>query len=184
MLELKEELVKKRNHHNKDLKFLKKTCLERYGTENVLSKGSPFYEKRNQTVKEKYGVDNIFQLEETKEKIKNAIFKRFGSDKEFYNYKSELFFKKYGVPNPWKLTSVQEKSIQTKIKKYGSINCRNIHTLSSIHKKVSDFLTSINVEHKNEDTKLIRYVDNSGKKHYSVPDIHLLGKYSNIIIEV
>lgn len=49
----------------------KKTCLERYGVENVLSKESPFFEKRNKTVFERYGVQNIFQLKDIIEKIQN-----------------------------------------------------------------------------------------------------------------
>lgn len=162
----------------------KKTCLKKYGTINVLSKGTKAYEKRNQTVKERYGVDNVFQAEETKEKIKNAIFKHFGDYQGFYDYMKEKFLKKYGVENPWKLDSVQQKCMETKLKNYGSVNCSNIHMNSSIHRKVSEFLSSLNIQHENENTKLIRYYDDSGKLHWPVPDIHLLGQFSNIIIEV
>jgi G:T-mismatch repair DNA endonuclease (very short patch repair protein) len=42
----------------------KETCLEKYGTTNALSKGTPVYEKRNNSVKEKYGVSNVFQIPE------------------------------------------------------------------------------------------------------------------------
>lgn len=51
-------------------------------TNNNLAKGTPGYIKRNQTVREKYGVSNVFQLDEIKEKSKQTMLE------------------KYGVPNP------------------------------------------------------------------------------------
>jgi hypothetical protein len=40
----------------------KETCLKKYGDINVLGKKSYVYNIRNETVKEKYGVDNVFQI--------------------------------------------------------------------------------------------------------------------------
>lgn len=40
---------------------IEKTNVERFGTINPLSKESPIYEKRNETVRQKYGVENVFQ---------------------------------------------------------------------------------------------------------------------------
>lgn len=57
----------------------KKTCIDKYGTENSLSKGTESYKKRNETVKKKYGVDNIFQLEEVKNKINQTMLETYGS---------------------------------------------------------------------------------------------------------
>lgn len=54
------------------------TCLEKYGDVNVLGKKSPLFLKKNETVKEKYGVENVFQLEEIKEKSNNTMLKKFG----------------------------------------------------------------------------------------------------------
>lgn len=48
-----------------------KTNIERYGAKNVLSKGTEKYHKKNKTVREKYGVDNVFQIPEIIEKIKS-----------------------------------------------------------------------------------------------------------------
>lgn len=166
------------------LNAFKKTCLEKYGAENVLSKGTSVYEKRNQTVKEKYGVDNVFQLDDVKEKIKSSIFEHYGDYQGFYDYMKEKFLKKYGVENPWQIDYVQKKCMETKLENYGSVNCSNTHMNSSIHRKVSEFLSSLNIQHENENTKLIRYYDDAGKLHWPVPDIHLLGQFSNIIIEV
>lgn len=69
----------------------KLTCIDRYGVENVLCKGTKFYNKRNQIVKSKYGVENIFQAEFVKERIRKTM-KESGvwidyQDDKFENYK-------------------------------------------------------------------------------------------------
>lgn len=56
----------------------RKTCIEKFGTENCLSKNSLGYEKRNETVKVKYNVENVFQLEDTKEKSKKTLNEKYG----------------------------------------------------------------------------------------------------------
>src|SRR3990167_5039290 len=56
----------------------KKTCLEKYGSENCLSKGTFPYIKRNKSVREKYGVDNVFQTDFVKEKSKTSMFEKYG----------------------------------------------------------------------------------------------------------
>lgn len=40
----------------------KNTCLKKFGATNCLSKGTIPYLKRNKTVQDKYGVENVFQL--------------------------------------------------------------------------------------------------------------------------
>lgn len=54
------------------------TNVDRYGDVNVLGKNSPIYEKRNNTVKQKYGVDNVFQLENVKKQITNTNLAKYG----------------------------------------------------------------------------------------------------------
>lgn len=56
----------------------KQTCLEKYGDTNVLGKNSPIYEKRNKTVLEKYGVNNVFQNDSIKDIIKKTMIDRYG----------------------------------------------------------------------------------------------------------
>lgn len=56
----------------------KKTCLNKYGAENCLSKNTTAYKRRNKTVKKKYGVVNVFQLEDVKQKSRNTLFERYG----------------------------------------------------------------------------------------------------------
>lgn len=54
------------------------TNIERFGAINPLSRGTKAFEKRNNTVKEKYGVDNVFQVKEVKKKIVESTFEHFG----------------------------------------------------------------------------------------------------------
>lgn len=54
------------------------TNVSRYGAENVLGKNTSKYHKRNATVKAKYGVDNVFQLESIKEKAKETMLANYG----------------------------------------------------------------------------------------------------------
>lgn len=53
---------------------IRKTCLKKYGTSNVLSKNAPGYKKKNQTVKNKYDVENVFQIKEVIDKIQNDSY--------------------------------------------------------------------------------------------------------------
>jgi G:T-mismatch repair DNA endonuclease (very short patch repair protein) len=56
----------------------KETCIDKYGGENALSKNTISYKKRNRTVKNKYGVANVFQLDSVKNKSKETLFKKYG----------------------------------------------------------------------------------------------------------
>lgn len=59
-------------------KRYEKTCIKKYGAKNSLSKGTTAFNKRNKTIKLKYGVNNVFQLQEVKEKSKNTLKKKYG----------------------------------------------------------------------------------------------------------
>ena len=56
----------------------KETCDTRYGMEHPMSKNSRFYKKRNKTVKNRYNIANVFQLESTKEKSKETLMTKYG----------------------------------------------------------------------------------------------------------
>ena len=90
--------------------------------------------KRKNTMQERYGVDNIFQTKEFKEKSKEIIQKKYGVDNvsqsdEIKEKKINTFLNKYGVK--WGLSSniVKEKSKETLNEKY---NVNNISKLDSI----------------------------------------------------
>jgi len=89
----------KQSHYMNGYKVrIEKTNLKKYGAINPLSKGTVSYEKRNKTVKEKYGVDNVFQHSVVKEKIRSSgAFKSLFPN---YNISAipiiEEYGKKYG----------------------------------------------------------------------------------------
>lgn len=97
------------------------------------------YQKFKKTCLDKYGVENISQLEETKEKKKNTFIKHYGVDNvrksdEFKNWLNLYMLEKYGkrsVPNingnmdvfGWRKLSQEEKEkrkiqINQKLKEY------------------------------------------------------------------
>jgi len=54
------------------------TNIKRYGAENVLTKGTEKYTKRNNTVMSKYGVNNVFELQSVKDKSKITMVEKYG----------------------------------------------------------------------------------------------------------
>lgn len=94
---------------------IEKTNLKKYGAINPLSKDTISFEKKNKTVKEKYGVDNVFQHPEVKEKIKNSNIDRYGaithlSKKSIlYNKYLKTIFEKYGTDNVAKNNLIRKK---------------------------------------------------------------------------
>lgn len=58
---------------------IKKSIKEKYGVENI-SQIESVKQKRKQTFIDKYNVENSFQLKETKEKIKKSIHEKYGVD--------------------------------------------------------------------------------------------------------
>lgn len=80
----------------------RKTNLERYGDINVLGKNSPIYQKKIQTVLEKYGVTNVRKAPEVKDIIKNTCLER------------------YGVTNGGASQQAIEKIAKTKFERYGN----------------------------------------------------------------
>jgi len=72
----------------------KKTNLERYGVEGTLSKGTKFYKEKNKTIKEKYGVKNIFQDKNIVKKIKEKkeFTKKFGIDNKVFRTRKGMKF--------------------------------------------------------------------------------------------
>ena len=73
---------------------------------------------------EKYGVDNVFQLYEVKNKIKTTMLNKYGSDNirktQYYiehAYKTNI--ERYGCYNPFGNKDVQNKIYKTNIERYG-----------------------------------------------------------------
>ena len=80
--------------------------------------------KRKKTVLEKYGVDNIAKLEETKLKQEKTNLKKWGYKSSFQNeYVREKWKKnikdKFGVEHVFQLKSIKDKSRKTSLEKWG-----------------------------------------------------------------
>jgi hypothetical protein len=81
-------------------------------------------EKVKKTVKEKYGVENVFQLNEIKEKSKKTLQKKYGVDHSTQSKKIRERIKlnnlkKYGVEYPQMLPEIKQKQKETLLKNYG-----------------------------------------------------------------
>ena len=77
----------------------KKTCVEKYGSENV-AKSEYFKKKYKSVMNEKYGVDNYFQLTEN---MKNH------------------YLNKLGATNPQANTEIKNKTLETVKLRYGEM---------------------------------------------------------------
>ena len=124
------------------------------------------------TVNERYGVDNVSQ---------SIIIK---------NKKEETCFKEYGVINPFQIFEVKEKSKKTMLEKYGVENAGNIPNIernngriSKIHRKVSDYLTILNIDHDNEIGIIFKKYNELLKRFYS-PVVDIFIEEKNVVIEI
>jgi hypothetical protein len=110
-----------------------KTVIKKYGgTGNILSKGSSAYEKRNETVKERYGVENVFQIETVKEKIfdDEHYIKNYGlTRRELLAEKGSLIWSSYSEQERAERIKVsKEKFEKTIFEKYG-LSRREFHKI-------------------------------------------------------
>lgn len=101
----------------------KEILLKRYGVENV-SQLKDVKEKKKQKSIEKYGVENISQSQEIKKKKEQKSLEKFGVhcvlQSESIKCKSkEKILEKYGVDNVGKVKEIREKTKRTMLKKYG-----------------------------------------------------------------
>jgi len=101
---------------------------------------------RKQSTLEKYGVENVAQLEDTKAKSKKTCLEKYGTEsplqnKDIKKKAEDTLEKNYGVRVPSKNKEIQRKIKQTNIKRYGF---ENVHQNEEVKKK-------------SEETILLRY---------------------------
>ncbi len=80
--------------------------------------------KRQLVLQKKYGVDNVFQLEKIKEKIKETNLELYGvenpqQNKDIKKKTEDTNLEKYGVKNPFQSEIIKEKIKETNLEKYG-----------------------------------------------------------------
>lgn len=102
---------------------IEKTNLKKYGAINPLSTGTVIFHKRNKTVKEKYGVDNIFQHRDVKEKIKNTNIDKYGAhtpickNSSLHTNYMKTIYERYGTNNASKSDIIRKKQRLITLKK-------------------------------------------------------------------
>ena len=151
--------------------------------------------QRKDTLLEKYGVENTYQLDSSIKKSKQTKLERYG-DENYNNCKKhtetlysiygvtspalldkskESLMIHYGVSSPMKSKEIKNKVKDTMMKRYGVpyyfLSNRNGHTISKINKNFSNLLNNSNIEN-----ELEFVID---RKSY---DLHILN--SNILIEI
>ena len=102
--------------------YIKNTHNEKY--ELYCSKKECTNIKRKLIINEKYGVDNVFQIESTKSKIKETNNEKYGVDnpqqnKEIKERTKQTNIKKYGYENVFQNEKIKEKIRKTNLDRYG-----------------------------------------------------------------
>ena len=102
----------------------KKTCLDKYGVDNV-SKSVEIIEKIKETNQLKYGVDWSWMNDTVKEKIKQTYIELYGTEiasqnEDIKNKVKKTFRKNYGVDNIFQHKETMDKVYEENIKKYGT----------------------------------------------------------------
>jgi hypothetical protein len=119
---------------------VRKTCLEKYGTEMPMNKKDliekrkakfndeefkkQWVEKHRQTSLERYGVEHPMRLDETKEKQKKTMQEKYGVDhplqsEEIKKKTRKTNMERYGVENVAQAPEVRVKMAQTTLQRYG-----------------------------------------------------------------
>lgn len=152
------------------------TNREKYGSENPLSKGTVAYNKRNETVKKIYGVNNVFQNDTIKAKI------------------SKTNLEKYGSENPFSSDTIKAKILETNLSKYGVRSFSQTSDFAKYHK--SSYLYDgikfdsswelifyiYQIDHNNTISRCDKKLEYEykGEKHFYFPDFDVNGKLYEI----
>lgn len=136
-------------------RFCSKECRETYQKrpENI--------EKRmkatREAVKEKYGVDNTFQVKEVQDKVKNTFNKKYGGSPMNSEEVVEKIKSNYKNKSELEKKHIVEKRNKTKLERYGNENYNNIDKIKESNSKLDKDL----INEKRRKTNLERHgVDN------------------------
>jgi len=147
--------------------------------------------KLKENNQKKYGIDNVFQLKEVKEKSKLSILKKYGVEnpsqsEEIKQKKEETCFNHFGVRNPQQNDAIYEKTNRYRWKNY-TMPSGNVVKVQGYENFALDLLLKIY----NESELVIKRCDipkvwykkpNSNKLHQYTTDIFIPSE--NTFIEV
>jgi hypothetical protein len=148
--------------------------------------------KCNEAIKEKFGVANVFQLEEVKNKSKKKKLEKYGDEnynngskavitkRELYGddyytnmleaQKVKTFIKKYGVDHPLKLDEFKDKQKATVQEKYGVDNVSQNEEVKS--KRTDTILERYGVENASQSEEIKQKKKDTSMENFGV-DHHL-----------
>ena len=158
-----------------------KTCIELYGSKNA-SSNEEVKEIRKDSIRSKYGCDNVFQLDSSKSKSKETCLEKYGT--EFFTQSEEGkkrvkegFEKKYGfdhfMKNPEKFEEFMKNNL--KIKKFEN---SNIYYQGTYEK---DFLDKYSIKINISNGISLNYLLEN-ESHRYMPDFYI--PELNLIVEV
>jgi hypothetical protein len=158
-----------------------------------------------EAVKDKFGVDNVFQLESVKDKSKETKLEKYGDEnycnreqqnKTLYekygvNYFNELnsklankFTEKYGVSHPLKLKEFRDKLKETAIEKYGVENVSQNENVKNKKNEtikerfgVDNISQNLEIKKKKKATSLKNFGVEHHLKDYGMFQKHLKAQY-------
>lgn len=154
------DLIRSRKENNKD----------------CCNKSECKVKKHNETVLNKYGVNNVMEIKETKDKIKHTCLEKYGEESHLKNktIKDKIrntCIEKYGCDNPMKNMDVKNKTYNTNIYKYGVKSpLQNIDIFKKMENTnidkygVKNVFQDISVKEKSKQTMISKY----GKPYYSM----------------
>ena len=138
--------------------------------------------KRKIVIQKKYGVDNIFQLEDIKEKIKITNLEKYGVENPHQNeeiknkvYNTNLI--KYGFKNVFQNDDIKDKIRKTNLRNLGVEYPSQSETIRNKMYKTS--LKNYGVEHAIQNTDYFNKHKNNGFKLTYFGDLFCQGSYEN-----
>ncbi len=158
-----------------------------------------------EAVKEKFGVENVFQLENVKDKLKNTKLEKYGDEnynnpekmletkdekygenwgKEWYKNMSNEMMKNFGVSHPLQSKIFLDKLNISNLKKYGvKWNMQNKNVRENFNKSIKekygvDNISQLeSIKEKKKDTSLKNFGVTHHLKDYDLFQKHLIAQY-------
>lgn len=133
------------------------TKQKKYGSSNAIS-------QIKKAVKERYGVENISQLKEIKEKVKQTMLNNYGVENNFLRPDVRKKIYKDGIYG-----NNRDKAIKTVKERYGVNNVSRSDEVKN--KKKETCFKNYGVEHPTQNTKLFRQIQSSYGRAVSLKTI-------------
>lgn len=151
---------------------IRKGVMQKYGVENI-SQLQETKDKKEQKALDKYGVKNVFSSEEVKERIKKTNLRKYGCEnvaqnKGIQNKIKKTNLEKYGAESPLQNEEIKELIKSLNLEKYGVLNpCLNPEIVEKIKKTNTEKYGHNSYTQSEQGKKTLR---ESFLKHYGVPN--------------